>query len=385
MPTHDFIKQVQHGWRRRFVAWGAAPVLNGIAAVFSVLAGALASFFTGSIRASLALPASADQGTNFSISNWHISGEAFVFWSLVILAAVLFAWSKYSDSAVDNEHKVYVGKALQGLESMPPSAFLLALAKEYVISHAEVAQLRALTRQTMTTIVLDDVDKAIRNVLTSLARTVESYDGHRNRSYRISLLLFVRADWNKEKLKRLVDIRFILESEQQGVLESLSSLSITYPVNSTLAPLTTTTEFAYPVHQPRREGDDKNLLPGPPRAFHRNGMFECHSLDPQLSQLSEHIADSNHNEVMREFYTKGPGVNVKSFVSIAVPSNKWDMTLDTANLDSAGVVHIEASELNVVKSASGFFWPVAQPYLLLISDMLAIRSSLTPKPLAHTS
>ena len=383
MPIYDFIEQVPLSWRRRFVAWGAAPVLNGIAAVFSVLAGALASFFTGSIRASLALPASADQGTNFSMSNWHLSGEALVFWSLVILAAVLFAWSKYSDSAVDNEHKEYVGKALQGLESMPPSAFLLALAKEYVISHTAVARLRALSRQAMTTIVLDDVDKAIRDVLTSLARIVESYDGHRNRSYRISLLLFVRADWNQEKLKRLVDTRFIKESGQQGVLESFCSLSITYPVNSTLEALTKDTEFAYPVHQPSGVGDDKNLLPGPPRAFHLNAMFECHSLDPQLSQLSEYFADSNHNEIMREFYTKGPGVNVKSFVSIAVPSNKWDMTLDTANLDSAGVIHIEASELDVMKSASGFFWPVAQPYLLLISDMLAIRSSLTPKPLAN--
>jgi hypothetical protein len=382
MPTPVFLEKLHQNWKSRIIVWGAAPVLNGIAAVFSVLAGALASFFTGSIRASIALPGSADHGTKFAMENWHVTGEAVVFWSLVILAAVLFAWSKYSDSAVDNQHKAYVGKALQGLESMPPSAFLLGLAKEYVQSHAELAQLRALTRRTMTTIGLDVVDKAIRNVLASLARTVESYDGHRNRSYRISLLLF-RTEWDKEKLKKLVDIQFVTESGQQGVLESFSSLSINYPANSALDTLTGATEFAYPVHQPRGQRDEKNLLPGPPRAFHRNEMFECHYLDANLSQLSEYFADSNHIEVMRAFYASGPGKNVKSFVSIAVPANKWDMTVDTANLDSAGVVHIEASEANVMKSASGFFWPVAQPYLLLISDMLAIRSSLTPKPLAN--
>jgi hypothetical protein len=101
--------------------------------------------------------------------------------------------------------------------------------------------------------------------------------------------------------------------------------------------------------------------------------------------MAPYFADSNHIRVMSEFYRSGPGKNVKSFVSIAVPSNKWDMTLDTTSASSSGVVHIEASDINVMKSASGFFWPVAQPYLLLISDMLAIRSSLFPKPLANVN
>jgi hypothetical protein len=358
-------------------------MMNGIAAVFSVLAGALASFFTGSIRASIGLPPAAETGNQFASGNWDVSGEAVVFWSLVLMAAVLFAWSKYADSAVDNEHKKFIGNALHGLESMPPGAFLSGLADEYVLSHGELAQLRALTRPGMTTVSLAIVDKAIRNVLSSLARTVESYDGHVNRSYRVSLLLFVRTSWDKEKLGKLVDVEVINRDAQQGVLECYSSLSITHPAISKLHALTATTEFAYPVHKPRADGDDKNLLPGPPWAFHLNKMFECHTLDPALSHMAPYFADSNHLRVMSEFYRVGSGENVKSFVSIAVPSNKWDMTLDTANADSAGVVHIEASDINVMKSASGFFWPVAQPYLLLISDMLAIRSSLIPKPSAN--
>lgn len=375
MPSRDLTLMKQK-WRKRIVRWGSAPILNGIAAVFSVLAGALASFFTGSIRASIGLPPSPEQGTNFALCNWNISGESVVFWTLVLLAAILFAWSKYSDSATDNEHKIYVGKALHGLESMPPSAFLLALAKEYIESHTQLAELRALTRQSMTSIGVDVVDAKIREVLTSLARTVESYDGHRDRSYRISLLLFRRKHWDSLKLKQIVDIRFLTESAQLGILESYSSLSIVYPELSKLELMSSTNEFAYPVYLPRDTTDAKNLLPGPPRAFHENGMFECHFIDSQITFLEKYFEDTNHMEAMRNFYETGSGRDVKSFVSIAIPANKWEMTVETADLKSAAVVHIEASEIDVMKTASGFFWPVAQPYLLLLSDMLVIRSSI---------
>lgn len=365
--------------KKHLISWGTAPIVNGVAAVFSVLAGALASFFTGSIRASLGLPVNGN-GAGFSTDHFQISGEALTFWSLVLFAALLFAWSKYADSAVDNEHKVFVGNALQGLESMPPSAFLLRLAEEYVESHAELSKLRALNRPNMKSLTIANVDRSIQTVLTSLAHIIEAYDGHLNRTYRISLLLFIRKSWNEEKLSKIVNIATLNQSAQQGLLESFSTLSIIYPQLSTLEPLSAENEFAYPIHRPHGEGDDRNVLPGPPRAFHLQKMFECHAVDSDLSQLTNFFADTNHTLAMKDFYKNGPGKNVKSFVSIPVPSNKWDMTLDTTNSAMSGVIHIEASEINVMKSASGFFWPVAQPYLLIISDMLAIRSALGTTP-----
>lgn len=360
------------GRNRYLVRWGSAPIINGIAAVFSVLAGALASFFTGSIRQSLGLPAAPEKGTGFAVANWEISFEACVFWMLVFLAAALFAWTKYADSAVDNEHKTYVGKALQGLESMPPSAFLDTLANEYVSTHKQLAKLRGLAQ---TSGVNDsDIESAICFVLRSLAKTIEAYDGHLGRSYRISLLLFVRSEWHVEKLNRVVDVEMLNRDQQLGVLESYSSMSITHPTNSTIQPLNVKSEFAYPIHKVREKNDAKNLLPGPPIAFNSAFMFECHTVDPDLSNLKPGFVDDNQRQAFSQFFTTGAGTNVKSFVSMAVPANNWNMSLDIAGSESAGVLHIEASEINVMKSASGFFWPVAQPYLLLLSDLLALRS-----------
>jgi hypothetical protein len=348
-------------------------VVNGIAAVISVLAGSLASFFTGSIRASLALPKDPSNGSTFATSNFELTGEAIAFWLLILLAACLFAWSKYSDSATDNEHKGFVSKALQGLESMPPSAFLQQLADEYRSAHEEVIRLQASFMPYRGNVTEEAIDEAIRKVLTAVAKVVQAYDGHVHRDYRLSLLLFSRNGWDKEKLQRAVDVDTLTQGAQIGSIESSSSLSIVYKVEKDNPSFPNNREFAFPVHKERSKDDRINVLPGPPRAFISKGMYECNSVEKLLADDVE-FADRNHLNKIREFFTTGPGSGTKSFVSLAVPNNQWNSTVSMAGSDVAAIVHIEANDINVVKSASGFFWPVAQPFLLMISDLLALRS-----------
>jgi hypothetical protein len=365
--------------RRVLVNAGAHPIVNGVAAVISVLAGSLASFFTGSIRASLGLPKDPSLGSVFDPKNFDMTAEAGFFWTFVGAAAFLFAWSKFSDSATDNEHKGYVSKALHGLESMPPDAFLRKLADEYVTAHSETARVQASHHSSRGTLTAAAINESIQKVLKSVARVVQAYDGHVEREYRISLLLFSRDAWDKEKLGRVVDVATITQEAQLGSVESYRALTITHAVGKKSGgSFANSAEFAFPVHRERSEGDRANVLPGPPQACVMKHMYECHSVDELLNDGSA-FDDKNQLKKYRELFTTGPGKGVKSFVSLVVPANQWNATVGMAGSEIAGVVHIEANELNVMKSASGFFWPVAQPFLLMISDLLALQSSVTAR------
>lgn len=363
------------GSKNGFVHLGSHPVINGVAAVISVLAGSLASFFTGSIRASLALPADPNNGSAFAATNFQFSAEATAFWLLIVFAAFLFAWSKYSDSATDNEHKGYVSRALHGLETMPPDAFLQALAKEYVIAHSEVARVQAASSPARVPLTEAQVNQSVIKVLLSIARVVQAYDGHVDRQYRLSLLLFSR-EWNVEKLERTVHVATLTENAQLGILENYTALTMTHIVGKKAqSSFENMLEYAFPIHRQSGKNDATNVLPGPPKAFLSKQLFECESV-ALLLEDTESFADRNQLKRMQEFFDVGPGSGVRSFVSFAVPTNDWNSTVSAAGSEIAGIVHIEADGVDVMKGASGFFWPVAQPFLLIISDLLAIRSQV---------
>jgi hypothetical protein len=365
-------------FKQYLIEVGSHPVINGVAAVLSVLAGSLASFFTGSIRASLALPSDPVKGTTFSSVNFQMTGEAVVFWCLILAAALLFAWSKFSDSATDNEHKGYVSKALHGLESMPPDAFLKRLADEYRVAHNELARLYA-TGPGQPPLSMAMIDLAITNVLRSVARVVQAYDGHVDRQYRISLMLFTRDGWDLIKLKRAVDVDTINRQAQLGCVESFRHLTIENEgPGKRISCFVNSGEFSFPVHRQRSPTDTANVLPGPPQAYVLNGMYECHSVIDLLADPTA-FDDKNQLKRMSEFFAHGPGSGVQSFVSLAVPNNKWNSTVSVAGSEVSAVLHIEANERNVMKSASGFFWPVAQPFLMILSNLLALRSTVVTR------
>ncbi|UTV59573.1 hypothetical protein [Burkholderia arboris] len=363
-------------FKMRLVAIGSSPYVNGVAAVFSVLAGALASFFTNSIRTSLALPADPNDGNAIALAHLHWTGEAVVFWFLVILAALLFAWSKFSDGEADNKHKEFLSEKLHGLESMPPDAFLKKLEAEYIVGRAAVAQATALSNTLGGMLNPSQVDSHIQSILRAFANVASAYDGSISSSYRVYLMRFSRNSWPEEKLKRAVDFKNLAKQAQFGVLETFLSLQIIFDVDakikSTFEPVE---DYALPVYEKVAPAEDKNVLPGAPRAFVSRRIFECESTAKMVRRLRDVVGDKNQAEAMREFYKNGVGRSVKSFISLAVPINKWvSQTVDWQGSEICAVLMIEADHENLLKSAEGFFCPVVQPLLYMLSDLLAMRS-----------
>ncbi|WP_186015287.1 hypothetical protein [Burkholderia gladioli] len=362
--------------RSWFVGIGNSPLLNGVAAVLSVLAGALASFFTNSIRTSLALPADPSKGNSIQIENFHWSFEATIFWILVASAAGLFGLNKFADSDIDNKHKDDLNKKLHGLESMPPDAFLEKLEAGFSNARGVYAAARAsfasAPKQLMSPAQIDPYICKILAILEQLAR---AYDGNIDASYRVYLMRFTGQRVAEVKLKRAVYVPMLPADESRhGYLEAFTSLSVTggHTEVSTHG-LGQLEEFAVPVLRRDKSNNKRDFLPGGARAMFVGRIYECHSVPQLLAEIVEEVSD-HQQDATRRFYREGPGKGVKSFISLSIPNNKWEpQSIHWQGSDVCGVVTIEADREDLLKNAAGFFCPVVQPLLYTIAAMLASR------------
>ncbi|MGQ7935505.1 hypothetical protein [Paraburkholderia sp. D1E] len=355
---------------------GSSPWVNGIAAVLSVLAGALASFFTSSIRLSLALPADPNVGNIFRWSNWHLTVEATVFWALVFSAAGLFALTKYSDTKTDNEHKDYLSKKLRGLESMPPDAFLAKLEAELAFGREIVGVATASAKTTGGRLPATQIDVEIRKILEAFARIAGAYDDKVDGNYRAYLMGFTR-DRPEAKLRNAIDLPNLPLDAQMGFLETFESLCVVLKPEGQRAPVFPgKVDFALPVYGRSAAVEDGNLLPGAPKAYKSGRVYECPSVDALKDRLDALVTDRNQAVALRRFFDDGQGRPVRSFVSLAVPMNKWaSRPLELEGVETYGVLTIEASHENIFKSAESFFRPVVQPLLYMLSDLIALRDT----------
>lgn len=361
--------------KKTITTLGASPLINGIAAVFSVLAGALASFFTSSIRQSLALPGDASQGTSFAWENFSFSLEALVFWMLVILAAMLFAWSKYSDSFTDSEHRGYLSRTLKNIESMPPDAFLQKLTDEYVATQKEVSRKQFAVLEGVLKVDVQEIDFAIKKILNSLTKVAIAYDGHVERDYRTYLMLYSADKWDESKLKKAFSFDSLSEREYVGTLESFPALSILELSSRSQKKLAPVTEFAFPIPKYPEGGRTSNILPGAPEAYLSEQLFRCGSIDQLLVDVDRDFANRTHVPFIKNFYADSDGKGVRSFISLPIRANKWGTSsVGLANRDIAGVVNIETSDENALKNAANFFWPIAQPFLSMLTDLISLRN-----------
>lgn len=352
---------------------GSSPWVNGFAAVLSVLAGALASFFTSSIRLSLALPSDPNVGNTFSWSNWHFTVEAVVFWALVLGAAGLFALTKYSDTRSDNEHRDFLNKKLHGLESMPPDAFLGKLEAE-ITACREIVGLVTLSARSGGGVTRDEIDAKIHRLLESFAKIASAYDDQVNGNYRAYLMIYTRHAPDA-KLRRAIDLPNLNKDAQMGYLESFRSLcAVLRPESQREDLFDNNVDFALPLYGLTREVQDKNLLPGAPKAFRSERVYECPSVRHLKDSLGAVVGDDNQAIALKAFFESGLGKHVQSFVSLAVPLDKWTpRPIELEGINICGVVSIEASHENIFKSAEVFFRPVVQPLLHMLSDLVSLR------------
>jgi hypothetical protein len=362
--------------KKWLVPIGNSPVITGVAAVLSVLAGALASFFTNSIRTSLALPADPSRGNTIATTNFHWTGEATIFWLLVALTVILFGLSKFSDSEVDNAHKRTLNDRLHGLESMPPEAFLKILEREYTTAREAVAQATATYGQSGGTLPPSQIDQNIQTVLKAFATLAKAYDGHVDSTYRVYVLRLTRKDWPVEKLKRAVDLDNLPRQAQFGCLEAFAPLcfpTAASPVDRTeLGPLT---EFAVPVYDLDKSKHEKDFLPGAPRALLSERIYECESVPQLMSRLKAELHDEHQAVKLEQFFETGPGRSVMSFIALAIPTNKWapQISLHWQGSQFCGALVVETDHEHLLRNANGFFYPVVRPLLFMLADLLAMR------------
>lgn len=363
--------------RSWFVGVGNSPILNGVAAVLSVLAGALASFFTNSIRTSLALPADPAKGNSIHFANFHWSLEATIFWILVASAAGLFGLNKFADSDIDNKHKDDLNKKLHGLESMPPDAFLEKLEAGFGEARDADAAARAVLAsapgQSVSAVQIDSYICKILVVLEQLART---YDGNVDASYRVYLMRFTGQRVATQKLERAVDTAMLPASESHhGYLETFASLSVTGGhAEFSAQGLGQLVEFAVPVLRRDKSNNKRDFLPGGARAMLVGRIYECNSVPRLLETIADEVSD-HQQDATRRFYKEGPGKGVMSFISLSIPNNTWaPQSIHWQGSDVCGVVTIEADREDLLKNAAGFFCPVVQPFLYMLADMLANRT-----------
>ncbi|MFZ6780424.1 hypothetical protein ACO0LD_26640 [Undibacterium sp. Ji83W] len=364
--------------KSQFIKFGTHPFINGVAAVMSVLAGALASFFTSSIRSSLALPGDPTHGNTFAYANLNLTAEALAFWFLVLFAALLFAWSKYADSTTDNEHRNYLNIALKDIVSMPPDAFLQKLGEQYKKSHDEVTRVQAMALAQNGPIYLDEIDKSIRLILTSIAQLANNFDGKANSEYRVYLLLF-SVNWNIDKFADVFNIVHLHKDDFIGHLESNPGHCITFSDGNQETIISKQfKDYALPVPYP--EHAPSNMLDGAVRAF-VDSWYRAESINKFIDHAIPKYANQNHIENIKNFYKNSAMIKgVQSFVSLAIPKNIWSPSLlALAGQSAVGVVMIESNIPGTLNETKNFFLPVALPFLHMLSDLISIRSNATDK------
>jgi hypothetical protein len=296
------------------------PFIGGVTAVLTVLAGAMASFYTAEIKANL-VPW---PWTAFA----ELSVQASGFWASIFAVGTLFVgaqWASHRQSTRAREAARIQVQALSSLvsriETLPSEDFLASY--QTFVRNAGRSALVAINSPDNAAL----LDPAIRNILAAILEVARKYDSAEpEATYAANIMLF-RADQPMEAKKPVSIVDHVAagaagEPGLEGVLEVVRSLSTTsnLPGNG---PDQDVAELVIPVPKETKPAKSGNLaevhpvLPGAAWAFVYKefaGFATLDKLDEWLRLRSS--ASPESKEAIRSYFREGgAGAKISSFAS----------------------------------------------------------------------
>ena len=342
------------------------PLFSAVASVVAILAGALASFFTDSIRMSLGLPPSPTSGDGFAYSNFHVTLEAKVFWSLVLLAIVMFALSKAADARGARSNHSEIADMLNRAQSLPSDDFLKHY-QEIFEGATKYASIPILNDDAA----IRDVESAIRVLLGAIVKLALVYDevDEAETTYSANVMVLEKK-WELDALAVVCDVDHLVEASHIGVLSTFSELS----TSSTALdePDASLPNFSLPVHK-KEEGrrGRTNILPGAPEAYAGHTFCRYDSREILFVALDEKMADHNQAEAIKRYFTSGGGEAIRSFVCIPIPAVSM-VGADAAGRACLGVLNVHANRVGLLAYAGERFVPIVMPLVYQVSLLLGL-------------
>ncbi len=411
--TWDFVLKILRGLKWIWQKLVLSPWVGAIVAVSAIIAGSIASIATDEIRASIGYSIVNNIG-QWDISKINFSLSALIFWSCVAATGLLFTFNKAAEikaqeDVIDKQISGHdrLEKAINRLATLPNDTLLLAILVKYKISanaiHLVDKIISALrhefmnsntnhnsdhedARQKFLNELLVEVDEGIRKILSILIDLSIIFDESvNNEEYGANIMILctqssfetnsVRLEG---KLPKILGTPSKLDNSWMGVLEGFKSLSASnkktvedgnYPIDDDLE------EIALPVPTMPADAELQNsqILPGAPLSLIGNRFIGYPNIKYFLTEV-ENYYDANHSTSIKAYFESGSGRRIRSFISVPIP-NVFDSE-QVGHGVFLGVLNIHSNKADILLNGESLFWPVIQPFIISIGQLLMRRNNL---------
>lgn len=350
----------------------AHPFFGGATAFVTIMAGALASFYTSEIKNNLTPFWGADS----------FSSHASYFWACVILAGVFFVSSQWAQTRRAARATSKLEEMINRLQTLPADGYLPSYQSCYRIAASNA--LAVIYSQSAT---LTQVEAAIRTVLGAILETARDFDRSGDTLYCANIMLWREGGVGLEAPTPIHLVQGGNGCPQfAGLLELMPNLStstanqayardshakpVTLPVPRDSAPVRNKNqELAYP------------MLPGAPWAFVNRVFASYNSIKSLFNWLdTKSSADLHTIESIKKYFRDGDGKNIRSFGSI--PILLPTASAPTEDSFPIGVLNLHSAQENILKdNGQTLFAPLLEPFLILLSVLLIAREHARLHPL----
>jgi len=313
-------------WLVRAQRLVSSPVYATFTTVLAVVAGLLGSAYQDDVATAFPMVLRGPWGP--------VSFRAAIFWTSVVLFAVLFFFRQWWD---DVNRERTASRAEQGTErlealvrTMPPRAFQTQLARMVQVTHGGMEEV--LPRQKPPEFNRDGFVNFVRGLLNAIARLALLYDDQPltpdgSATYSANVMLFVPRPSEGTLSKELLFALRFHPSEYDltklaGILILRPELSATSEEAELPGPDTAVPAIVLPVPAEAMSGGRWNALPGAPKAFLTR---EVDGYD-DATTLAEWCRERGNFppsvvEAVRDYFTAGEGGHIRSFISRPLLSN----------------------------------------------------------------
>lgn len=344
--------------------------ITGVAVVSSILAGALASFYTKDILSNY-LP--------FWMAG-ELSWKASLFWALVYFAAILFVLNQIILSRKGEASINKLDAMIKRLQTLPAEGYLPSYQSCYRVAAAN-SFLVLLSPNTK----VEQLELAIRTVLGSILETARDFDKAGETEYSANVMLWCPSGSNIESISPHELIPNMLNHpDLDGVLELIPALSTTTSnIDEKYNPDQNVKSILLPIPVNKKSIHDANmtlrspLLPGAPISFVFKVFASYKNIRTLFDWLDNDCATSLEtiNKIKAYFTASGDGEYIRSFGSIPIllPSQNA-YSSDALPL---GVLNIHSAKENLLQdNGQTLFAPLLEPFLMLLSMLILRRTEL---------
>jgi hypothetical protein len=373
----DRIKEIVQAMGARYRPIAIRPWFSGVTAIVGTVAAVLAAVFVDQLQR--AFP--------FWCCSLHFEPKAFFVWLFILLFGLMFGSNFWAQTATTdqqlNELKASTAQLGESsaeltklIKTLPPKNFLDGFEHHLIDCYAMAV------KGTEANASPKAVKEGIVSVLSSLAHTAMLFDGlSKPWGYCANVMVFrpfagveesVRLDY--ERRAKFSERPGVGGDGWSGVLELMPELAVSIRHDGpSYRPQLPHFVLEIPLPQYRLGGDGKStVLPGAPEAFCvRGSAFWLDTFDMGNECREKRGMRPAVGESMDEYFKRGEGRDVRSFVSMALLPPLLLDEENPASVEPLGVVNIHSDKPGMLRTHGvDLFVPLTIPHKLLLSRLL---------------